>query len=152
MRSRDEEDGLPFPEPETYFRFPAGCRKVRRGDESRAACDDGSPSPASGRRQPTGRFAPRGGTVSAARVSKRSTAMAAPAERAKARAKRPQRASRNAVRGFLSVDTRTPSDTVDTSKKVEISRGFAVSYPSRQAPWGTSCIRFERSVPAARSG
>jgi hypothetical protein len=142
---------LRFPDRETSFRCPPGCRKVRRGDETRVPSDDGSPSPASGRRQPTGRFAPRGGTVSAAGLPKGSMAMATVPVVPGRRAARFGAASPSAVQGLPSVDTVSPSDKVEMSKKVEISRGLAVFFPSRPEPWGARCTRFERSVAAVRS-
>ena len=58
-----------FPDSASRFLPGPGCRKVRRGDESRGA-DDGPPSPPSGSRRLTRRIAPRGGTVRAARPAK----------------------------------------------------------------------------------
>ena len=131
----------------------AGCRKVRRGDESRARGDDGPPSPASGRRRPhgQGRTARRHRERSSARARdrRRRRGRLAPPARAQRAAKRPRRPARSEPRVRLTREV--PSDIVDKSKKVEISRGFPVFYRSQDhASWRAARARSGRPLGSLR--
>lgn len=148
------------PDAEPGFLAKAGCRKVRRGDGSREA-DDGPPSPASGSRQRTRVIAPRGGTLRAAWRAKRARGLATrprpsrgprfgPRTPAGAPETRPESAGSGAWRGAGAVDRGGPSDIFDQSKKVDISRGFPVFYPSWKASPQAAPARLEGPADAVR--
>lgn len=158
-------EGLPrFADRGACSPVPAGCRKVRRDDESRASMDDVPPSPASGRRQLTRGFAPRGGTMRAARSVNRGSRLAVAHTWNRVLARDPDPARRlssgasglpggAARRAFSAVDTRRSSGIVEQTKKVAISRGFGVSYPSSPSSSARSRAprdRFEGPAGAAR--
>lgn len=127
---------LAFPDRETGFLAFPGCRKVRRGDDSR----DGSPSPASGSRRPTGWIAPPGGTAHAAEPPKGARGMAtskaivrallsaAPPASGAPPARAWSVAARRGAR-CAAVDTEVASDIVDSPKKAAIPRGSTAFYP-----------------------
>lgn len=146
--SRAAWERFRFPDRVVAFHAPAGCRKVRRGDETRGA-GVVVPSPPSGTRQLTGGVAPRGGTMRAGSSAKRPSVMATDAAARRIGAAR-ERVLRDALRASPAVDTQRPSDIVDSAKKVDISRGLRVSYQSCNVPPRTALIRLTETAAAAR--
>lgn len=143
-------DAPGFPDSARRYLPGPGCRKVRRGDESRGA-DDGPPSPPSGSRRLTRRIAPRGGTVRAARSAKGARVMATPRRTAtQPIPERSRRAPAACAEPPAAVDTSGPSDIVEKSKKVDISRGLQVSYQSSKAPFRVAPARSPRPAEVAR--
>jgi len=147
---RSAQRALRFPDSGSERPGRPGCRKVRRGDDSRGSAD-GSPSPPSGSRQHTRRIAPQGGTVCAASSAKRAGALTSARERAEPVSRgRFDQALAPLAASARAVDTRVRSDIVEKSKKLYKSRGLPVSYQSATASPRVAPARPFESAEALR--